>query len=648
MSDTGNIRLRTSSRISNFDGIILKNPYENKPATGYKVQLHCHTTNSDGDHSPVDLMDHYKADGYDAVAITDHEYLTPDPEVAGIIHIPSQERSVWPHITIYDISSLTANISAQDIVDEFKAADKLCSAAHTAWPNTFVPDQFVKEIDYFPLMEIYNYATAADCSEKVDVALSNGHFTHLIATDDCHSPGGVDYNGAWVIVHSTEKTKASILAALKSGCFYASSGNDISVSLTNNVVTAVSVASSNFRFIGKKGTVLKSENGVTTSSYTIIGDEKYVRIESSLTATPTLKAWSNPIWIFNPQFPHIKEPSNPIDFIDNGSFRFWQRGITKTLTITNAHFFLADRFMNQITGPSDFHTLTVTREEFSIGQSVVPNDPYYFMRVDLTFGADATDSHVLKTLLPGISRFSGKVFHISFWARAESARSAALYVRTQYGSGGSAYNYFDGETISLTTTWQKFEHTISVPSIYGKTVVLNSNNGLTIGLLAYKNGDTTFPLPSGVVGETTHGYIDVAEFHMFEGTTEGDCTFNYDDQLRRCQKFCWKTFPIDTAPATATGSYVGAITMFGVVAGTAWNGILIKYPVSMFKAPVPSFYNPISDNSKWYNRGRAGDSGITTNAYNEYGIESSMLHIEQVAEDGVNQTYYVHALFDAE
>src|SRR5688572_24689968 len=42
----------------------------------YKGNLHTHTTNSDGDSSPEDVVRWYKANGYDFVAITDHEHIT--------------------------------------------------------------------------------------------------------------------------------------------------------------------------------------------------------------------------------------------------------------------------------------------------------------------------------------------------------------------------------------------------------------------------------------------------------------------------------------------------------------------------------------------------------------------------------------------
>lgn len=43
--------------------------------SSYKANLHCHTTYSDGNLSPEQVKEHYKANGYSVVAFTDHNVL---------------------------------------------------------------------------------------------------------------------------------------------------------------------------------------------------------------------------------------------------------------------------------------------------------------------------------------------------------------------------------------------------------------------------------------------------------------------------------------------------------------------------------------------------------------------------------------------
>ena len=42
----------------------------------YKGSLHSHTTNSDGDASPIDVVMWYRDHGYDWLVISDHNKLT--------------------------------------------------------------------------------------------------------------------------------------------------------------------------------------------------------------------------------------------------------------------------------------------------------------------------------------------------------------------------------------------------------------------------------------------------------------------------------------------------------------------------------------------------------------------------------------------
>ncbi len=52
-----------------------------KEGNFYKANLHCHTTLSDGDFTPEEIKEMYKAHGYSVVAYTDHDILVPHPDL---------------------------------------------------------------------------------------------------------------------------------------------------------------------------------------------------------------------------------------------------------------------------------------------------------------------------------------------------------------------------------------------------------------------------------------------------------------------------------------------------------------------------------------------------------------------------------------
>lgn len=83
-------------------------------------------------------------------------------------------------------------------------------------------------------------------------------------------------------------------------------------------------------------------------------------------------------------------------------------------------------------------------------------------------------------------------------------------------------------------------------------------------------------------------------------------------ELALCQRYYWKSFPQDTAPAQAVGS-AGAIGLTAPYAGG--NGKAIYYdvqlPTDMFATPTLTTYNPVNANAEAYDLSAAADSGST-------------------------------------
>src|SRR5438046_10341630 len=62
-------------------------------ATGkwLRCALHAHTTRSDGELSPKQLVSHYERAGFDVLAITDHWVRTEARSTDGLLVVPSSE-----------------------------------------------------------------------------------------------------------------------------------------------------------------------------------------------------------------------------------------------------------------------------------------------------------------------------------------------------------------------------------------------------------------------------------------------------------------------------------------------------------------------------------------------------------------------------
>ena len=202
----------------------LESPYEFK-AYQHKVQLHAHTTDSDGDHSPQWVMQAYEARGYTAVAKTDHDYsdhssILEDPGGHNIIHIPGVEYSyddlknsvshmLGIHIqTIHHEDGMGAR---QEQIDQATAEGGLTFLCHPYDPGIYQrgwSSAQVAAVDGYTGMEIQNGGSYYDPEGrynyvyKVDLALVAGREIRIIAVDDFHRNPETTMDRGHVVVNS--------------------------------------------------------------------------------------------------------------------------------------------------------------------------------------------------------------------------------------------------------------------------------------------------------------------------------------------------------------------------------------------------------------------------------------------------------------
>ena len=157
--------------------------------------------------------------------------------------------------------------------------------------------------------------------------------------------------------------------------------------------------------------------------------------------------------------------------IINGDFNIWQRGTSLTFA-DNAY--TADRFFTQVnTGTAG--TGTISRQAFTPGTAPVAGyEGNYFFRYNLTATGTST-SHYLAQRIEDVTTFAGQTVTLSFWAKADSARTVTSEILQRFGSGGSGATTTAGAAHSVTTSWTRFSVTISVPSISGKTIGTGSS-----------------------------------------------------------------------------------------------------------------------------------------------------------------------------
>jgi len=277
--------------------ISIVSPYETKSGT-YKGSIHNHTTGSDGVDTPSALVTYYKNLGYDFVSITDHNVVTADPGVAGILFVPGVEESTATgHILSMDATSHVTDTDHQDIIDAILSQGAVPILAHPALNAAIgLTDVEISQLDGYAGIEVYNaYAPPENAESRWDALLTAGGRAYGTAVDDTHN-ASADAGKGWIIVFADSATKANIVESIKRGNFYASTGATLSVSVSGRVITATTGATAKIEWIGDAGVVLQTTAAGTSSEYTAQGFEKYIRIRITR-ASDGKFAWSNPIYV---------------------------------------------------------------------------------------------------------------------------------------------------------------------------------------------------------------------------------------------------------------------------------------------------------------------------------------------------------------
>jgi hypothetical protein len=271
----------------------------------------------------------------------------------------------------------------------------------------------------------------------------------------------------------------------------------------------------------------------------------------------------------------------------NGRMDYWQRGTSFATPASNSY--TADRFKVNYDGT--IGTFSVSRQAFALGQTDVPGRPVYFMRWDHTVAGSGSTQRLLSQPIESVRTLAGGKASVTFWAKADSARTLGVAFFQNFGTGGSpsAGVQVATQNASLTTSWQRFDLTFDIPSISGKTLGTNNNDLLLL----------EFFMPLNVVMT-----IDIASVMVVEGESAGDFELAGRDlptELFLCRRYYTKSYRMGVFPAAATqeGIVHGSHTTSG-----SYSSLSVHFS-AMRAVPAVLFYdaNGNSNRVSWYSAG---------------------------------------------
>ena len=279
----------------------------------YKANLHSHTSGSDGRLPPGEVALNYRRNGYQVLAITDHNTVTPCREysahdfvcIEGIeIGVGKSETGSSFHIVGISVpEGFGGEYGApQALFDAIADAGGVGFIAHPYWSCLVAHDML--GLRNCLGIEVYNHGCELEIAKGISSAhwddlLVRGERTLAFAVDDGHWCGW-DYGGGFTMIRAEELSREAILQALRDGDCYASMGpliHDLQVTEEGISVESTPAAAINFVADNQRGWCAQkgSRPPLTGARYLRSGNERHVRVE--IVDETGLKAWSQPVFL---------------------------------------------------------------------------------------------------------------------------------------------------------------------------------------------------------------------------------------------------------------------------------------------------------------------------------------------------------------
>ena len=172
----------------------------------FRVNLHTHTTFSDGKNTPKEMVEAYKKLGYGAVAITDHDVFTPPPDVEGITVLQGCEHTTENGKPIEHWLEIRGE----------KEPPLKIKAHCNRYGDTCLELQLGVQQGLYQLIEATEHGTLYEYYTTCGIP--------YIYSDDAHSLSMV--GKAWILVEAPSTSPDDIIRAIRAGNFVAGGSPD--------------------------------------------------------------------------------------------------------------------------------------------------------------------------------------------------------------------------------------------------------------------------------------------------------------------------------------------------------------------------------------------------------------------------------------
>jgi hypothetical protein len=305
----------------------MQHPAFANPGQFFRGNLHTHSNVSDGALDPSEVCRRYAEAGYDFLCLSDHfmgsyGYPVTDTRphrtnrfttiLGAEMHTGQMKNGELWHILAVGLPADFAPLREEDFQREYPdetpaALARRCSEAgafvalaHPEWNGLSPEDSQLIEVA--DAVEIYNHGCHVDSDRGYGVALldtllSEGRRLTACATDDAHF-ATPDHFGGWVMVKAEANEPDALLAALKSGAYYASTGPELHDVRIEGESLVVECSPAQRVIAMGANSVSRSAHGegITHAELPL---ERFVKggwVRVAVHDAAGKRAWSNPLW----------------------------------------------------------------------------------------------------------------------------------------------------------------------------------------------------------------------------------------------------------------------------------------------------------------------------------------------------------------
>jgi len=306
----------------------------------------------------------------------------------------------------------------------------------------------------------------------------------------------------------------------------------------------------------------------------------------------------------------------------NGDFGIWQRGSS---FLTTGVVYCADRFLTNTGSVSGFSAVQST---FTAGTAPVSGyEGQFYLDIAGTLSNASTGYLQVEQRIENVRTFAGQTVTLSFWAKGSTSGIVNTLLGQNFGAGGSTEVLSATSSQSITTSWQRFTQTVTLPSIAGKTI--NAGNMLKIYFV--KNMGSSYP----TYGSSNYtGTLSIWGVQLEAGSTATDFVTasgnSYQGELAMCQRYYWRN---------TTGAAYGRMA-WGIADTSTTVYLTVNNPVPMRVIPTSLDYSSnlrVSDT--------VGNQAVTAMSLNTNFTDAQLAGLTATVASGLtqNRSYFLEA-----